>query len=265
MDRRQFLHAGVAAGALGPAGLAARAGQAERHFYELRTYEMRSDIAPNRLRAFLQGHLIPALRRAGAGPVGAFTPDIGLLGQTVWLLIDYPTAADALAVPRRLEADAAYVAGLGAFERDAQLPYVRYESRLMRAFAGHPGLEVPPASGDASRRPRVFELRTYEARSEAALAKKIDMFDQAEIALFRSIGMAPVFFAQDVFAPRLPSLTYMVAFDDVAARTAAWRTFGSHPEWQRISRDQRWAIEGGNTSVTSVVGLLNPLPFSQLR
>ena len=76
------------------------------------------------------------------------------------------------------------------FEADAEPPYVRYESRLMRAFANHRSVEVP--STTASRPARLFELRTYESRTAAALAKKMDMFNQAEIALFRSIGMTPV-------------------------------------------------------------------------
>ena len=142
------------------------------------------------------------------------------------------------------------------------MPFVRYESRLMRAFAGHPAVEVPP--GDASRPPRLFELRTYESRNAETLAMKIDMFNQAEIALFRSIGMMPVFFGENVFASRLPSLTYMLTFDDMAARTKAWNTFRAHPEWQRIQRDPRWTAEGGITTVTSAT-FLNPLPFSQIR
>ena len=266
MDRRQFVKAGAAAGALGtgalaPGALAAQTAD-DRHYYELRVYEMRSDMAPNRLRDYLKDGMIPALRRAGAGPVGVFSPEAGFLGGTMIVLVDYRSAADALAVPQRLEADAAFVAARRAFEADLRMPFVRYESRLMRAFAGHPAVEVP--AGDASRPPRLFELRTYESRNAETLAKKIDMFDQAEIALFRSIGMAPVFFGENVYATRLPSLTYMITFDDMAARTKAWNTFRSHPEWQRIMRDPRWIVEGGITTVTSAT-LLNPLPFSQIR
>jgi hypothetical protein len=267
MDRRHFVKAGLAAGAAGAAGALAPARLAaasadDRHWYELRTYETRSDLAPNRLRTFLQGHMIPALRRAGAGPVGAFTPEAGMLGQSLTLLFHYKSAADALEAPRRLEADAAYAAALRAFEGDAQPPFVRYEARLMRAFAGHPAVEVP--AGDASRPPRLFELRTYESRNAETLANKIDMFDQAEIALFRALGMAPVFFGENVFGARLPSLTYMITFDDMAARTKAWATFRTHPEWQRIQRDPRWVVPGGITTVTSAV-FLNPLPFSEIR
>ncbi len=39
----------------------------------------------------------------------------------------------------------------------------------------------------------MFELRTNEARSAAALERKVAMFNEQEITLFREIGMAPVF------------------------------------------------------------------------
>jgi NIPSNAP len=265
MDRRNFVRAGIAAGTLGPSALAAQRVAEDRHYYELRVYEMRSDLAPNRIRTFFKDHLIPALQRAGAGPVGAFSPEVGMLGGTLVLLIDYPAADSAIAAPQRLQADAAYVRARTAFEGEAQPPFVRYESRLLRAFANHPRVEVPP--GDAARQdtaPRVFELRTYESRNAETLAKKIDMFNQAEIALFRSIDMTPVFFGENVYATRLPSLSYMLTFDTLAAREKAWTAFRTHPEWQRIQKDPRWTAEGGITTVTSSV-LLNPLPFSEVR
>ena len=201
MDRRDFVKAG-AAGALAPSGLRAAAVTAaeDRRHYELRVYETRSDLAPNRIRVFFTSAMIPALRRAGAGAFGAFTPEVGMLGQSITVLLEYKSAADALAVPQRLAADPAYAEARRAFEADAQPPYVRYEARLMRAFAKHPAVEVPPTS--AGRPPRIFELRTYESRNAETLAKKIDMFDVAEIALFRSIGMTPVFFGENLCTPR---------------------------------------------------------------
>jgi hypothetical protein len=258
MERRDFVRAGLAAGALGPAAAVRPAD--DRHWYELRLYELRSDMAPNRLRTFFGEQLLPALKRAGAGAVGVFTAEAGFPGQTLVVVIEHASAADAIAIEQRLANDAVYSAALQTLESDPQPPYVRYESRLMRAFAGHPELEVPPARAG---RGRLFELRTYESRSTASLAKKIAMFNEAEIALFRSIGMTPVFFGENVFATRLPSLTYMLVFDDMAARQQAWATFGSHPDWQRISKDPRWNVEGVTTMTNAAY--LNPVAFSPIR
>lgn len=261
MQRRDFVKSGIAATALGtlPAH-AVPVADTDRHYYELRTYQTRSDGAEDRLTKFLGDALVPALARAGVAAVGAFWTDIGAPNQELRLLLDHRSAADALDLARRLESDTVYTAARDAFEADARAPYVRYEARLMRAFRGHPQVEIPapPASGS-----RLFELRTYESRDDTTLARKIAMFNESEIALFRSLGMTPVFFGEDVYAPGLPSLTYMLMFDDVTAREKAWRAFGSSAEWQRLTKDPRFTIEGITTTTRAT--FLRALPFSPIR
>jgi hypothetical protein len=263
MDRREFVRAGIATTALGVRGLRTLESEppAPRRYYELRTYELRSDIDPARLRAFLKDGFLPALARVGAGTVGLFSPDTGFPSPSVLALIEYPSLASIETAAQQLEADPAFAEARRAFEVGDQLPFVRYDARLMRAFSQHPRIEVPP--GDAARAPRMFELRTYEARSADALAHKIAMFNDAEITLFRSIGMTPVFFGENMFGTRLPSLTYMLTFDDIAARTKAWATFRAHPEWQRLSKDPRYDVRGAVSNTN--VAYLSPLPFSTIR
>jgi hypothetical protein len=263
MRRREFVKSGMVATALGalPVGGGALA-EDDRHWYEMRTYQSRSDMAPDRLSKFLGDAMVPAIQRAGAVSVGAFWTDVGAPNQEVTLLIDHRAAADALALPEKLERDAAYTSARDTFESDPHIPFARYESKLMRAFANHRQVEVPPAP-PAPPAARVFELRTYESRNATTLARKIAMFNESEITLFRSIGMTPVFFGEDVFATGLPSLTYMLMFDSLAAREKAWQTFGSHPEWQRLVKDPRFSIEGITT--TTRAWFLRALPFSQIR
>jgi hypothetical protein len=131
----------------------------------------------------------------------------------------------------------------------------------MRAFTGHPSVEVPP--GPTTRPARVFELRTYEARSVTALERKIAMFNEQEMKLFRSLDMTPVFFGENLFGTRLPSLTYMLTFEDMTARYKAWAAFGASADWQRINRDEKYAANGSVT-VTNVA-YLRPLAFSPVR
>ncbi len=254
MHRRHFVRAGLAGAALTAAGAPAAAAPAAaapadatpaggapegRMLYELRTYELRNDLAVPRASEFFQQHLVPALRRAGAGPVAAFTPDLGLPSPSLVLLVPYAAPADVAAVAERLDADRTFRAARDAWEGAAGPPYVRYDAALYRAFAGHPRLEVPPAPA-AGRPPRLFELRTYEAPDEGGLRAKIAMFDQEEIRIFREAGFAPVFFGEAIAGARLPHLTYMIAFDDAAARNAAWGRFGSSPDWQRVRVRPGW-------------------------
>ena len=66
MDRRDFVRAGLSAGALAVAPLGAVEAESqsdERHFYELRYYEMRSDMSPARLRTRPAGALVAGLQR----------------------------------------------------------------------------------------------------------------------------------------------------------------------------------------------------------
>ena len=285
MQRRTFVKsslAAAAAAATSPApGAASPAPPAAgRAAYELRTYELRNDLDVARAHAFVERALIPALRRAGAGPVGAFAPDTGLPTASLVLLVPFASMADAGAASERLAADAAYREASDAWERGGGgaagggspnggspnaapvgLPYVRYDVALYRAFAGHPQLEVPPAA--AGRAGRVFELRTYEAPSEAGLRNKVAMFDQEEIKVFRDSGFAPVFFGEAVAGARLPHLTYLVGFDDMAARTAAWGRFVASPDWQRIRGRPGWTDPEAVSNIRSA--FLRPLGFSAVR
>jgi hypothetical protein len=131
----------------------------------------------------------------------------------------------------------------------------------MRAFTNHTSIEVPP--GPATRPARVFELRTYEARSATALQRKIAMFNEQEIALFRSLNMTPVFFGENMFGTRLPSLTYMLTFEDMTARYKAWAAFSASPDWKRVNSDPKYAAIGAH--IVSNVAYLKPLPFSPVR
>lgn len=281
IDRREFV-AGIAGAALGAAapGTAAAAlmrdagtGAPEnpaaegRQYYELRTYALRNDLDVGRARVFFAEQFVPALRRAGTGPVGVFTPDTGLPTPSFVLVVPYASLADVGTVAERLAADATYQAAAdtwarGPSDHGRELPYVRYDVALYRAFAGHPQLEVP-AARPAGQPARVYELRTYEAPDAAGLRAKMAMFNEEEIRIFRSCGFTPIFFGEAVAAPRLPHLTYAVAFDSMEARAAAWACFGANPDWQRIRVRPGWT----DAETVSVIrsAFLRPTDFSDVR
>ena len=261
MDRRQFVQAGIAAGALTSTGFTMPARDDARHYYELRSYELRSDLNPARLRAFHKDAFLPAYARAGAGAVGIFSADTGFASGTLITLVEYASLAAFDSVAQRLDADSIFRDARRSFESGADLPYVRYESRLLRAFTGHRQVEVPAT--DAARAPRMFELRTYEARSTSALEKKIAMFNGGEMPIFRRLGMLPVFFGENLTGTRLPSLTYMLAYDDIAARTKAWAAFRVDQEWQRLSKDPQYEALGSVTVTNAAY--LSPAAFSRIR
>ena len=83
-----------------------------------------------------------------------------------------------------------------------------------------------------------------------------------EIAIFRRVGLNPVFFARDVVGGNLPSLTYMLVFEDLAAREKAWGAFGGDPEWKKISTTPGFTNGEIVSNIHNV--LLRPTDYSQI-
>jgi hypothetical protein len=124
-----------------------------------------------------------------------------------------------------------------------------------------PAIEPPPTAGRPAA--RIFELRTYESNNLLTLRRKIKMFDDGEIAIFRRLGMSPVFFGQTLIGGNMPSLTYMLAFDNLAAREKAWQAFSQDAEWQKM-RVQPGLSDAQIVSNISN-SILRPLPGSDIR
>lgn len=259
MHRRQFL----ASGAASQAGAAAAAATLQGAVIELRYLRLRNnaDNQMQRTSEFLEKWFLPSMTRAGAGPLGFFANLIGPDSPSIVYLVSYPSLAAMEAVSAKTAEDKEFQKALAAYYAQPGLGYMRTESSLLRAFNGMPAVEIPPL--EARRAPRVFELRVYESDNFATLDRKIKMFEQGEIAIFRRLGMRPVFFTRTIVGPRMPNLAYLLAFDDLAAREKAWRAFGADPEWQKLRAQPGL----GDAEIVSNISnsILRPLPFSPIR
>jgi hypothetical protein len=134
------------------------------------------------------------------------------------------------------------------------------ESSLMVAFEGRPRLKVPPAA--AEHRPRMFELRTYESPTPQDHVRKVEMFNSGEFDVFEKAGFWQVFYGDTLIGPRLPNLTYMLCFEDLADRTRKWEAFRSSPEWKKLSSLPRYTFEEIVSNITNIV--LRPTAYSQV-
>jgi len=89
------------------------------------------------------------------------------------------------------------------------------------------------------------------------------MFNEAgEIDIFKRVGMTPVFFGETLIGGMRPNLTYMLTFDDMDEHDRNWKTFGSDPEWKKISSMPEYA----NAKIVSRITrtFLVPTAFSQV-
>ena len=238
----------------------------ERQTIELRTYTFASEEKLQLFAGMLEKAMIPALNRAGCKPVGAFrlrAADNAALKLEadplkLYVVIPHATAEDAFTAGARIHADPEFVAAAApVMDTPMKDPvYLRYETQLMRAFAGHPSVTAP-AKGDD----RVVQLRIYESHNNERAARKVEMFNGGgEIGIFRRVGMNPVFFGQSVAGTQLPNLTYMLGFDSPAALKEAWAAFLKDPEWLKLKDDPKYKDTVSN--ITNLV--LRPLPGSQI-
>jgi hypothetical protein len=257
MNRRNFVVSAAGASLAGAAQPAA----AKNAVFELRYYRLRNGVQVQRTQQFLGKVFVPAARRAGVGPMGFFSSVIAPESPFVLCLLSYPSLAGMDAALAKLAADKEYASASEEYNAVGELNFMRMESSLLRAFDTVPQIEVPPTEG--GRPARVFELRTYESNNPKTLKRKIKMFDDAEIAIFRRCGLLPVFFGETLIGRNLPNLTYMVAYDDMAARDKAWRAFGADPEWQKLRAQPELADALIVSNISNAI--LRPLAFSAIR
>ena len=73
-----------------------------------------------------------------------------------------------------------------------------------------PALELPIRPCDEQ--DAYFRTANLRVQQPTIFARKIRMFDEGEIAIFRKVGMIPVFFGEALAGRNLPQLTYMLAY-----------------------------------------------------
>jgi hypothetical protein len=88
------------------------------------------------------------------------------------------------------------------------------------------------------------------------------MFNIGEIEIFRRTGLKPVFFGETVIGAKLPNLTYMLVFDDMAAHDKNWAAFGADPGWKKLSTTPGYTNPEILTNITNV--FLRPTAYSQI-
>jgi len=235
MKRRRFMAAGVltaAAAMAGKSGGALASGQ--RQYLELRHYAMASLQKRDAFNTYLSKAMIPALNRLGVAPVGVFrladNKDLGL-----HVLLPHNSLESAATAGRRLLEDANHLRLMEELIGDTKEDpaYARIDSQLLLAFDLCPRV-VPLAQKKDT---RVFQLRVYESHNTVIAMRKVEMFDKGIIALFRRTGVNPVFMGECLIGGNMPSLSYMVGFDDADAQKKAWDAFRQHPEWKKMQAD----------------------------
>jgi len=105
----------------------------------------------------------------------------------------------------------------------------------------------------AAHGPRVFELRIYEGATDQDHRRKVEMMQSGESEIFTKAGVEQVFYSETLIGSRLPNLTYMLAFDNLADRDKKWAAFRASDEWKTYSTQPKYAFEAIVSTINNFI------------
>ena len=233
----------------------------EREFIQLRIYHFNNKTQQERVEKFLKDALLPALHRLGINRTGVMrTMDADTTGLKVYVLIPFKSMDQLLLLPEQLQNDKQYaVAGDDYLNsKFDNVPYTRFETVIMKAFASYPVLMVPKLTTPKSE--RVYELRSYESPNEERHISKVKMFNDGEIDIFKSIDANPVFWGDVIAGSHMPNLMYLTTYANKTAREDHWKVFKANSKWKELSAMPEYQK---NVSHSDIL-FLQPTDYSDL-
>lgn len=209
--------------------------QETREFYQLKIFHFNDEAQAEVTENFVHHAYLPALKRNNIGATGVFRPREDSINQ-LYVLLPFSSLEEITSIEERLLEDVLYLEN-GSEYLNAPAgnpPYERMEVILMHAFKDMPQLR--PSTLTAPRKERIYELRSYQAPTEAYLQNKLEMFNEGgEIALFENLGFNAVFYGEVLAGPDMPNLMYLTTFPNRESRDRHWENFGNSPEWQAMA------------------------------
>ena len=230
--RRSFLQA-VSAGAVA-AGATPEPRVARTRYYTLESILLENGDQAARLHDFLTRGFLPAARRVHGGPIILLEALVAQHMPQFAMIAGFPSAAEAMSWYTRLHEQEGYTAAVEKWESGPNSPYEETTSMLLEAADYSPEI---PAANEPPKQPRVFELRTYHSPTWRQLGALHQRFAEREIPIFHRNGIHPLLYTTTVFGNHLPNLTYLIPFENLAARERAWNAFGADGDWIRVRKE----------------------------
>jgi hypothetical protein len=181
----------------------------QNEVYEIRTYELFQYSNFKNFNTYFEDHFIPALNQQGINNIGVFQEISEDLPRKIYVFIPFADMKSYHKARAFMASDAKIQKSSAELNPVNKPIFNRYETSLYMAFDGMPKMVKPDNKN------RFFELRTYESHSEDAYRRKVNMFNEGELALFDQLDFGSVFFGDKIAGERMPCLTYMLAFESL--------------------------------------------------
>jgi hypothetical protein len=205
-------------------------------YYEIKVYHFKDARQEASIDSFLQYQYVTVMHSVGISNVGIFKPIANdtATDKRIYVFTPYKSlkqweSSHEETMQKFENGNSSYTNAI--YNNPA---FVRMETIFLKAFEKMPSAAAPALTG--SKAERVYELRSYESASEKIFRNKVDMFNKGgEVALFKRLGFNAVFYGEVLFGAKMPNLMYMTSFENMNTRDQYWKTFGSDPEWKKLS------------------------------
>jgi hypothetical protein len=246
-----------AVGAFAPADLAA--GDRKTQFYVLEQLFCKSGTQLPRIHEFMSKAMLPALEKVHTGPKICLEALVAPHMPQFAAIYGFESLDQMWETHTKLFGDPELLKRYGEFESGPEAPFEQQTNSLLRAADYSPEIAASPAGAPA----RIFELRTYHSPTGRQLRALHERFAGPEIRIFHRCGIYPVLYSSMLFGANLPNLTYLIPFENLAAREKAWTAFAADPEWVKVRQES--VDKYGQISSVIQISLYKAAPYSPVR
>ncbi len=230
MDRRSFFGI-IAASPLANRAFAQGAAAKKTGCFLLQHYYLQLGSQATRIADYLTKTYLPALAKIHSGPTLVLDAQLSPHLPLVTVVSGYQSVGEMWAVRTRLNADRAFEAATDAWQAGSEPPFDSMTTELLEAAEFSP--EIAPLDPQP-KTPRIFEMRVYQTRTLKELRGLKERFAEAEVRILAKAGAQPILFGATAIGPDNPNLTWMIAFEDMAAREKFNAAFATDPDWIKL-------------------------------
>lgn len=230
MDRRSFFGI-IAASPLANRAFAQGAAAKKTGCFLLQHYYLQLGSQAARIADYLTKTYLPALAKIHSGPTLVLDAQLSPHLPLVTVVSGYQSVGEMWAVRTRLNADKPFEAATDAWQAGPEPPFDSMTTELLEAAEFSP--EFAPLDPQP-KTPRIFEMRVYQTRTLKELRGLKERFAEAEVRILAKAGAQPILFGATAIGPDNPNLTWMIAFEDMAAREKFNAAFAADPDWIKL-------------------------------
>jgi hypothetical protein len=243
-------------GALAPAQLAA---DRKTRFYTLEQLFCKNGTQIPRIHEFMSKTMLPALEKVHRGPKLCLEALVAPHMPQFAAIFGFNSLDQMWATHTKVLGDAEVLKGYAEFESGPEPPFEHQTNSLLQASDYSPEI----AASDAGAPPRIFELRTYHSPTGRQLVALHERFAGSEIPIFHRCGIHPLLYTSTIFGANVPNLTYLIPFENLAAREKAWSAFAADPDWIKVRKES--IDKHGQISSVMQISLYKATSYSPVR